>query len=162
MAIYFATFSAVAVVAAQDLFEITAPAAIPVAIREITIGQYSDFGDVQAELLSITLVRGHTVTGAGGSTLTSVKRAGLTVGTAAASIVKANNTTIASAGSTETLISDSMNVAAGWSYRPLPEERIILQPGARLVCRISLPVDSLTSNGMLIFEEIGIDTYLPV
>lgn len=162
MAIYFATFSAVAVSAAQDIFEITAPTGIPVAIREITFGQYSDFGDAQAELISIVLRRGHTTTGSGGSTLTPETRTGLAGATAAQSVVKANNTTVATSGTAVNLIADTFNVAAGWTYRPLPEERIILQPGIRLVARITLPTDAITANGTLVFEELGIDTRKPV
>jgi hypothetical protein len=162
MAIYFATFSAVAVSAAQDIWEITAPTGTAVAIREITFGQYSDFGDAQAELISILLRRGHTTTGSGGSTVTPETRTGLSGATAAASVVKANNTTVAASGTAVNLIADTFNVAAGWTYRPLPEERIILQPGVRLVCRITLPTDAITANSTLVFEELGIDPYKPV
>lgn len=160
MAIFFATFSAVAVSAAQDVFEVLAPAGIKVAIREISIGQYSDFGDAQSELVSVRLVRGHTTTGSGGSSLTPVTRTGRSNATASTTTVKANNTTIASSGTAETLIAESFNVAAGWTYRPLPEERIVLQASARLVCRITAPTDALTVNGTIIFEELGIDPRL--
>jgi hypothetical protein len=133
-----------------------------VAIREITVGQYSDFADAQAELISVLIRRGHTSTGTGGTTLTPQTRTGLTGATAAASVVKANNTTVASGGTAVDLIADTFNVAAGWSHRPLPEERIILQPGVRLVCRITAPTDAITTNGTLVFEELGIDPYKPV
>lgn len=162
MAIYFATFSGVSVAAAQDIFEITAPAGTKVAIREILFGQYSDFGDAQAELISIQLLRGHTTTGSGGTTLTPATRTGLAVATAASAVVKANNTTVATSGSPVTLVSDTFNVAAGWTYRPLPEERIIIQPGIRLVARISLPTDAITANGTIMFEELGVDRYKAV
>src|ERR1041384_3904542 len=70
MSVYVATFSAVAVTAAQDAFEIVAPSNSRVAIREISLGQYSDSGDAQAELLSVLLIRGHGTAGTGGSVLT--------------------------------------------------------------------------------------------
>ncbi len=43
--VYTAAFSAVAISAAQDLFEIVAPPDARVRLLEIDIGQYSDFGD---------------------------------------------------------------------------------------------------------------------
>lgn len=174
MAIYYAPFVAVAVTAAQDLFEITSPAGIKVAIREIVIGQYTEFADAQSELLSILLMRGHTITGSGGSTLTPITRSGHSAATAATSVVKANNTTVATGGSPETMVADSFNVAAGWVYRPgsiegvhrnpagPTDERIILQPSTRLVCRITAPADSITMNGTLVFEELGVDYYKSV
>ena len=47
-----ASFSAVAISAAQDLFEIVAPADARVRLLEIDLGQCSDFGDELAETCS--------------------------------------------------------------------------------------------------------------
>ncbi len=153
MAIYSATFSAVAATAAQDLFEIAAPANSRVRIREIRIGQYSDFGDAQAELISILVMRGHTTTGSGGSSVTPAPIDAATEAPAAGSTVKANNTTVAANGSPVTLVADAWNVAAGWWYYPPEEEQIVLAPSQRLVVRITAPADSITVNGTLLFEE---------
>lgn len=158
-AIYYVAVSGVAVSAAQDIFEIVAPTRAPVALREIIIGQYSDFADAQAELLSVLVMRGHSTTGSGGTSPTPATRTGNSTASASAATVKANNTTVATSGSPETLIADSFNVAAGWTHRPLAEERIIIQPGVRLVCRITAPADAITLNATLVFEEIGIDPY---
>jgi hypothetical protein len=49
MSIFSASFSAVAVSAVQDVFELVAPSTSSVAIRSISLGQYSDAGDAQAE-----------------------------------------------------------------------------------------------------------------
>lgn len=157
MAIYFAAFSAVAVTAAQDVFEITATGASlqdsRVKIREIRIGQYSDFGDAQAEILSVTVIRGFTTTGSGGSTITPVADSSLRH--AADSTVKANNTTVAVNGTGVTLIADTMNVAAGWVWQAATDMRdvICLAGAERLVVRITAPADSLTMNGTIVFEE---------
>lgn len=150
---YFAAFSAVAITLAQDVLEIAAPATKSVVIHSIFLGQYSDAADAQDEMLSLLIIRGNTTTGSGGSTITPAKA--LTSQSAAASTVKANNTTVATAGSPVTLVADSFNVRAGYQSRPTPEERIILAPSERLVVRITAPADSLTTNGTLIFEEIG-------
>ena len=48
MTVFTASFSAVAITAAQDLFEIVAPSNSRVRLLEIDIGQYTDFGDAQA------------------------------------------------------------------------------------------------------------------
>lgn len=157
MTIFFAPFSAVAVSLAQDLFEIAAPAGCPIAINQIVLGQYSDFGDAQAEILSVQIIRGHTVSGSGGGTVTPVNRNGLSTATSGAT-VKTNNTTVATTSGVTTY-SDTFNVAAGWSYDPpdgtdgIPDERIVLAAGDRLVVRITAPADALTMNGTLVFEE---------
>ncbi len=159
--VYTAVFSAVAVTAAQDVFEITAPSNSRVKIIDCKIGQYTDFGDAAAEILSVTVIRGFTTTGTGGSTVTPANISGHTGAMTATSVVKANNTTVATTGTTATLVADVMNVAAGWSLRDVlsrgfegtPE--IILNNSQRLVFRITAPADSLTMNGTLIFEELG-------
>lgn len=68
--VYSATFSAVSVAAAQDLFEIVAASAKPVRILGAEIGQYSDAGDAQDELLSIQFIPGYTTSGSGGTSVT--------------------------------------------------------------------------------------------
>lgn len=149
--VYSATFSGVAATAAQDVFELVAPSNARLTIRKVLVGQYSDFGDAQAEILSVTILRGHTSSGSGGSTPTPVSVNGYAPPSAAT--VEANNTTVASGGSPETVIADVVNVAAGWYYEPPPEERISISDGERLVFRINAPADSLTLNGTVVFEE---------
>ena len=155
MPIFAATFAAVAVTAAQDVFEITAAASTRVALREIRLAQYSDAADAQAEMLSIQIMRGHSASGSGGSSVTPANVNGWTAAPAAASAVEANNTTVASSGSPVTLLADSFNVMGGFRYYPVPDERIIVEAGQRLVVRITAPADSLTMNGTIVFEELG-------
>ena len=161
MPLYTASFTAAAVSLAQDLFEIVAPATDRVLIREIAIGQYSDFGDAEDELLSVSVIRGNTTSGSGGSTATPVRFNHYL--RAAGSIVEVNNTTVASAGSPETVWADTWNIRAGWLWRAqnyLPTDHsaefgIVVKPSERLAVRITAPVDALTMNGTLVFEEIG-------
>lgn len=152
---YAATFSATAVTAAQDVFEITAPAGKAVRILEVRLGQYSDAGDAEAENLSVLFMRGHTTGGSGGSSPTPVKF-NPQIGGAADSSVGANNTTVAT-GSAATLLADSFSIAAGFYWRAVsdPPMSIVLSPGQRFVVRITAPTDSLTMNGTIVFEEIG-------
>lgn len=151
MPVFTATFAAVAVTAAQDVFEIVAASNTRVRIREIRLSQYSDFGDSQAELLSVSLLRGHSTSGSGGTSVTPSNlepwsRASVTT-------VEANNTTVASGGSPETLLVDAWNVAANFWYAPPPDEQIRINFDQRFVVRITAPADSLTVNGTIVFEE---------
>lgn len=153
--IYTATFAAVAVTAAQDLFEIVAPSNSGIAIRKVVVGQYTDFGDAAAEILSIQIIRGFTTSGSGGSTATPAPVKGHTGAATSTATVEINNTTVAQNGTGVVMIADSFNIAAGWVYEPPPDERITIAPSGRLVVRITAPADSITTNGTLIFEEIG-------
>ena len=161
MTVFSAAFSAVAISVAQDLFEIVAPANSRVRLLEIDIGQYSDFGDAQAEILSLTIHRGHTVSGSGGSSVTPVNIS--PYGAAAGSTVEANNTTVATTSGT-LLWATGWHVQAGFLWGPLENaprsvlpfrRHIIIKPSQRLVIRILGPTDALTTNGSILFEEIG-------
>ena len=161
MPVYSATFSAVAVSAAQDLFEIVAPSTARVLIREIVAAQYSDAGDSEDEMLSMLLIRGNTTSGTGGASVTPGQFD--PYGRAAASTVERNNTTVASAGSPVTLYADAFNVRAGFYWRAsnygqgqyASQFGILLQPSQRFVARITVPADALTMNGTLVFEEVA-------
>lgn len=148
--VYSLSFAGVAVTAAQDVFEIVAPADKSLAIRKIILGQYTDFGDAAAEILSVQVIRGYTTTGSGGSAVTPAPFSGSGVSSATAA---KNNTSIAANGSPVTVLSDTFNIAAGYLWSPSAAEFIIVPAGARLVVRITAPADSLTMNATLIFEE---------
>ena len=143
-----ATFSAVAVSAAQDLFEITAPATHRVAITELRLGQYTDFGDAASEILSLLIIRNYTTTGSGGAAVTPV--ALVPSEATAASTVARNNTTGATDGTPLILLADAWNVQTPYRW----EGRIIIPASTRLVVRITAPADAITTNGTLVFEEL--------
>jgi hypothetical protein len=146
---YAATFSAVGMTAAQDVFEIAAGSTRRIVVKEVRIGQYSDAGDAAAEMLSVTVIRGFTTTGAAGSTLTAVKMNPASTRTATAT-VKSNNTTVAQDGTGSVLLADSWNVQAGaWIAGNFG-----LAPSTRLVVRITAPADSITTNGTIVWDEI--------
>ena len=155
MSQYVATLNAVAVSAAQDVFELVAPATSQVLIREIVIGQYSDAGDAEAELLSILLIRGYTTTGSGGAAVTPVNLDPYSTLTAG-STVKRNNTTVASAGSPKTVWADTLNIQIPWTLpRHVFGKGILIQPSQRFVARITGPADAITMNASMAFDEIG-------
>jgi hypothetical protein len=152
---YSLAFEAVAVTAAQDLFELVAPTAKSIRILGIRIGQSSDAGDAQDENLQIKIVRGYTTSGSGGTaslTPVSLREGGVATAITTGEI---NNTTVASAGTAVVLLPDDFNVRAGYIYLPVPEERITIAAGTRVVVRITAPADSLTMSGSLIYQECG-------
>lgn len=148
---YSATFEEVAVTAAQDLFELVAPADMSVAIHGLMISQSSDAGDSESEQLNVLIHRG-SASGSGGTTPTP---APLAVGDAASTVtVEANNTTQGTEG---TIIhSECFNVMAGLQIWWTPECRPIISPSGRLIVELqTAPGDSLTMSGTIYFEEIG-------
>lgn len=151
---YSVVFSAVAVTAAQDVFEISPADDKPLRVHGVFLGQYTDFTDTQDELLSWQVIRGFTAGGSGGSSITPrpLDRSGSAAGFTA----EANNTTVANTGTTHTLHADAFNVRAGLGHFWTPETMpMVSQADTTLVVRITAPADSITLNGTLYVEELG-------
>lgn len=149
---YTASFSAVAVTAIQDLFQLLASATVPIIIHSVRIGQSSDAGDSEAEMLQVQLSTSDmTVNGSGGTAPTPARHSpGSPV---AATVSEANNTTQSTV--TTVVVSDTFNVQAGWLYLPTPEERITVLPTDGFIVELpAAPTDSLTMSGSITFEEI--------
>ncbi len=192
MAIYTAVIDARAVTAAVDMFKIKAPitdtgsqtvssvlttfpeTASDLRIREVRLGQFTDFGDAAAEILSVQIIKysgdtglGDTGHGATGTNLRVVPspidghadtgnrlEQGAKVTVTGDTLVTDTGET-ASAGLTKIIVSDAWNIAAGWWWYPPEEEMITLKSGDVLVVRTTVPADSLTVNATLVYEEIG-------
>lgn len=156
--IFTATFSAIAVSAAQDAFQLTAHATSRIEICEIFLGQYSDAGDAAAEMLSVQIVRGHTTTGSGGAAVTPANFEPWS--RAAVTVAARNNTTIAADGTAVILHSEAFNVQGGWLYKPFfgadSNERPKAEAGQIIVVRITAPADAVTMNGTIKWREIGL------
>lgn len=152
--IYTVVFSAVAVSAAQDLFEITPADDKPVEIVGIELGQSSDSGDAQDEQLQISIIRGHTTSGSGGSAPTPSP---LSPADAAAGFTaEANNTTTASAGTTATLHTGCWNVRAGYiNWFPEGMRPTASQANTTIVVRQTAPADAITMSGTLYVRELA-------
>ena len=153
---YSASFSAVSVSAAQDVFEVLAASGKPFVLHEIVLGQTSDYGDASAEGLQILIKRatGSYTSGSGGSTGTPAKH--LTNDASAGPTAEFNNTTQASAGSgaLTTIRTETFNVQAGYQYLPTPETRLLFLPAEAVVVSITAPADAVTMSGTLVFEEL--------
>lgn len=153
---YAVTFENIAVTAAQDFFELSPADDKPVRIHAVYLSQASDVGDAAEEMLRVTIKRGHTTSGSGGSAFTPVPLES-SAGAAAGAAAEINNTTIASAGTAVALHAETFNIRSGFVYIPTPEAR----PGASqanttIVVRLeAAPADSLSMSGTLIFEELG-------
>lgn len=153
--IYTVTFSATAVTAQVDLFELRPADDKPIEVIGLFIGQSSDPGDAQAELLPYTVIRGFTTSGSGGSTPTpgTTNRSDTAAGFSAETL----NTTLAATGTTVTLHADTFHVATGEKLW-LPEgcEWEASQADTSLVIRLGgAPADSLTMSGTVYVREQG-------
>jgi len=172
MPIFSATVNDTGFQTAQDVWEILAPATSRVRIREVRIGQYSEFADAQAELLNVRLITfGRNDTGAatqgtsgsGGWLDTGFGRYagnihGWTKAPTRSVELNAVNTTLAlDTGDTGTnpreLINDTWNVAAGWWYYPPEEEMVIVEAGDLFVVRVSAPADIMKVTSTIVWEE---------
>ena len=149
--VYSASFEKVAVTAAQDLFEVVAPADATLKIKSCEISQDSDAGDAEAEMLAILIHRG-TATGSGGTTVTASP---LSEGDAAfGGVVEANNTTQSVEGTF--LHAEAFNIQIGFFYIPPPEQQVEVSPSQLLIVELQdAPSDSLTMSGTIVFEALG-------
>lgn len=152
--VYTISFTAVAVTAQQDLFELVAAAGKPFRILGWGLSQSTEVGDAAEEGLAIILKSGQTTSGSGGSTPTPVP---LNVTDAAAGITaETNNTTKASAGTIVTHYADNWNVRQPYTVI-LPDR---MQPeiagGRRATLELATtPADSITMSGWIAVEEMG-------
>lgn len=148
---YSATFEEVAVSAAQDLFEINAPADAVVVVHALYLSQSSDAGDAESEQLPVLIHRGST-SGSGGSTLTARP---MEAGDAAfGGTVEANNTSQSTEGNQ--IHAECFNVMAGLAIVWTPETRPVISPSGRLIIELqAAPADSLDMSGTIYFEEVG-------
>ena len=151
---YTAQFTAVAVTAQQDFFEIVAPADACVELLEFHLSQSTEVGDTAEEGLSVLLKSGSTVSGSGGSSVTPVP---LSLGDAAfGGTCEANNTTKANTGTIVTHGAWNWNIRIPLDVIFTPETCKILSPSARLTVELgTTPADSVTVSGYAVFKEIG-------
>lgn len=144
-----------AVSAAVDLFEITAAATGIVGLTGLQIGQSSDAGDAEDELLQIIISRvvGAFTSGSGGASVTPAPLD--QEGAAASSTCEAKNTTQITGGTATVMFNDSFNVRAGYLWVPTPQQIIIASPTDAIVVALSAPADALTLAATATIEELG-------
>ena len=155
--VFTAPFAAVSIgtTGVYDLYCVTAPSNSRLAIREVRLGQFTDFADLQSEILSLTLMIGTTSLSSGGAAITPQNVRTHSGAPTAGSSVTGPSTTLASTTSAAVRLADTWNIMAGWYYRPELDERIIINPGERFVLRQTGVTDAFTMNGTLVIQEIG-------
>ncbi len=152
---YSVNFSAVAVTAAVDVFQVIAPTNKSFHLHEIIISQSSDLGDAQAEGLLVTIKRGiGNTAGSSGSAATPAKHR--SIDSASGVTATTNNTSqaAAGAGSLTTLRADGFNIQNGYQYLVAPVQRLFFAGGESCVVSMTAPADSITVSGTLVFEEV--------
>lgn len=136
-----------------DWFELVPASNKPIEVIGLFIGQTSDFGDAQAEIIPWKVSRGWSTSGSGGSTPTPTPLDG--IDTAAGFSAETMNTTLAKEGTETILHEDSLNVAVG--------EKLWLPEGCgwkcsaaqnRLTIRpLTKPADAITVTGTVYVRE---------
>lgn len=151
---YTVTFAAVPVTLSQDLFMIAPASNKPVRLHELYLGQTSDVGDAQEEMLRVQIIRGHTTVGSGGSSVTPAPH--LSADTIAGFVARVNDTTIASGGTSTVHFAEPFNIRAGLHQVWTPETRPpCTTASTRIVVRLmAAPADEITMSGTLYVEEV--------
>lgn len=154
--VYTVVFENVAVAASQDFFELTPADDKPIFIAGFNldnVGGTADAADAQEEDLRLSIVRGHTTSGSGGTAPTPAVWRG-SIDTAAGFTAEVNNTTIASTAGTTIW-------AGSWNTR-IPREMWFpddLMPGCSqanttIVLRLlAAPADSFNASGTIFVVE---------
>jgi hypothetical protein len=138
--------------AAFDLFELVPATAKPIALLRLRIAQTSE-PTSEEEQLGLTITRGTTSSGSGGSTPAAVPVC--STDAAAGFTPETMNTTQASGGTPVTLFEDAWNTRAGVDIAFAPEEGLNAVNGERLVVKSAAPADAVTIRATLWFMELG-------
>ena len=144
---YTLEFTAVAVSAQQDLFQIEA-VIVPATIHAVYNSQSSDTGDASAAMVSLQIRR------ATDAVTDDLAVANLDLGDATQTADVAINETTELVTGTAVIHSEVWNIALPWIWLPPPEMRIIIPVGDVVVVNMNT-TDTLTMSGTIYFEEQG-------
>jgi len=155
---YIARFESVAVTVAQDFFEIAAPTTGIIRVLEWAVGQTSDVGDAEEEILLINEVRGDGTVTSGTGGVTVIPQAIDNGAPGSTATVESNNTTkmAVGTGTLDALQTYHWNVRMSCEKIYTPETYPIISPGDRWTLElVAAPADELTCSGYVIYEQIG-------
>jgi hypothetical protein len=127
-----------------DIFELLAAANKPGLLLGFEIGQTSEVGDAQEEMLTVVLKRvtGAPTSGSGGGT--STFQSTRPNDTAAGFTLETGNTTKLTGGTSVELARWAWNLRQTLLYVPIPEEQIFIDQATRLVLElVTTPADSI-------------------
>ena len=148
---YSAPMDALAFTTATDVFEITAPATCRIEVMQMNLGQTTDLGDAQEEVLRIGLYRGATA-GSTGTALTEQPYVDSNDGAARAAVV-ANRGTASTGGTLLDVIAWNIRIPLEKIW--IPELRPIMELSTVMTFRLlTAPTDSITVSGSLIWREM--------
>jgi len=143
--VYKASINITAAFTAQiDIFELLAGTAKPLILLGFEIGQTTELGDAQEEVLTLILKRvtGSPTSGSGGGTGTFVPTAPNDA--AAAATLETGNTTKLTGGTSVELGRIPWQVRVPYLYMEPPEMRDVLDAGTRFVLELATtPADSI-------------------
>ena len=129
-----------------DFFELLAAAGKPLRLLGFELGQTSEVGDAQEEVLTLVLKRvtGAPTSGSGGGTSTFVP---LTPNdTAAGATLETGNTTKLTGGTSVEMKRWPFQVRQGVPYQPIPEAMGVLDASTRFVLElVTTPADSISA-----------------
>lgn len=139
-----------------DIFELLSAAGKPGILLGFELGQVSEVGDAQEEILTLVLKRvtGAPTSGSGGGTSTFISTR--PNDTAPGVTLETGNTTKLTGGTSVELARFDWNVRVGVLYVPVPEERIVFDAATRLVLElVTTPADSISGvHGRISVGEI--------
>lgn len=148
---YNISYAAAATTTETDLFEITCATDKPIKVWGWFIYQTTDLGDSAEEVVSLTLQRGVTA-GSGGS---SVTPAALVENDTAAGATCNRSVTTAHTGGT-VIWRGGWNIRIPAEFWFTPETAPVIGADADPVTlTMTVPADSITVGGSLIFEELA-------
>ena len=151
---YRAEFENVSVSALQDFFEMSPAANVPQILHAVFLSQVTDVGDANEEMLRVSVVRGNTTVGSGGTDQTPQPN-DQNDAAAVGGDVALNNTVEASSGTEEDMHSETFNIRTGWIFLPTPEMRPRVQNAEFMCVRLLVaPGSAIFMSGTIYFEEI--------
>lgn len=127
-----------------DVFELLSAAGKPGILLGFEIGQTSEIGDAQEEMLTLVLKRttGAPTSGSGGGTSTFISTR--PNDTAPGITLETGNTTKLTGGTSVEVARFGWNVRMPLLYVPVPEERVVFDAATRLVLElVTTPADSI-------------------
>jgi hypothetical protein len=146
-----APMDALAFTTATDVFELTVPSTCRCEVLEMDLGQTTDLGDAQEEVLRIGVYRGATA-GSTGTSLTEQPFVDSNDGAARVAVV-ANRGTASTGGTLLQIIPWNIRIPLEKIW--IPELRPIAEISTVLTFRLlSAPTDSITCSGTIIWREM--------
>ncbi len=154
---YTVSFTAVAITAVSDLFELKPGSTRPIRLHAIDLVQTSDQATSESETLRCTISRhGSGYTSGSGGTGTAAVVPVQSGGRAALFTAETNNTTQASGGTPVVLQEFGWQVLSPglWAPPVPPDQKPTALSGEALVVKMNAPVDSITVSGTAWVEEL--------